>query len=292
MVLPVVVICILPFIYLLRMLLCQIVLERGVDECVKQMAIEIYVLDRVSVLPEYDEEEEKAEVDEEKAKQLQKLINEYTAFFEEEGWKDKLQEWGYELVGELLLQERLQKWLDTENLNAWGIKDGWDGITVSKSDFLYDEENHHYLIKGAISFEWETLFSFWKPKKITIQRVYHCFVGEKSISVTNNEENDGDDVVVYRIGEGVKYHSAGCYLINKNIYTSTKSQAEQQGKSPCDRCEPTQIITVYQTKGGDHYHTASCSYLKPDISSLKLEEAIQLGYTGCGLCQGGNHYFS
>ena len=291
LVLPMVVICILPFLYLFRMLLFQVVLEKGIDECMKQMAIEMYVLERVSILPEYSDEEEK-EIEQSKMEQLEALIDEYTAFFEEDGWKEKIEEWGYELAGELLFQEKLEGWLETEKLDAWGVQGGWSGISVSKSDFLYAEEGHHYLIKGAVTFEWEKLFSFWQPKSVTVQRVYHCFVGEKTASLEQNEEENTNGVLVYRIGNGTKYHSSGCYLISKNVYTTTRSNAEKTGKEPCERCEPDQAITVYQTKGGEHYHMENCSYLNPNVTSLLLEEAIRLGYTGCGLCQGESRYFS
>lgn len=292
LVVPIVVFCILPFIYLFRMLLFQMVMEKGVDECVKQMAVEMYVLERISILPECDEEEEK-EIEQTKVEQVEKIIEEYTAFFEDERWKEEFQEWGYELAGELLLREKLQAWLETEKLSAWGVKDEWSGISVSESDFLYTEDGHHYLIKGAVSFEWMTPFSFWKPKTISVQRVYHCFVGEDwAIAKEEGEEGDNNDRVVCLIGNGTKYHSSSCYLINKNVYTSTRSSAEKGGKQPCGRCKPYGSITVYQTKGGGHYHMEKCSYLNPDVISMKWEKAVGLGYTGCGLCQEENRYFS
>ena len=290
-ILPIVIICILPFIYLFRMLQFQIVLEKGIDECLKHMAIEMYILERVSMMPECKEEEE-TEIETSKIEQIEILMDQYTDFFEEEGWKDMLQEWGYELVGELLFQERLEEWLEAEQLDAWGVQDGWLGIIVSESDFLYTEDGHHDLIKGAVTFEWESMFSFWKPKSVTVQRVYHCFVGENGSSKVENEENTHNNIVVYRIGNGMKYHCSGCYLISKNVYTSTKSMAEKNGKQACGRCEPHNAITVYQTKGGEHYHMENCSYLNPDVAALSLEEAIRFGYTECGLCWEGNQYFS
>lgn len=290
---PIVILCILPFVYLLRMLLCQMILEKGLDECLKQMAIEMYVLDRVSILPEYDPKEE-MEMDQTKIEQLQNIVDEYTSFFEEEGWKNELQEWGYELVGELFLKQKFQEWLKMENLKAWGIENQWNGIDMKESDFLYEEEGHHYLIKGAISFEWKSILSFWKTKTVRIQRVYHCYVGEDTGFGEEDDENEDENgnIIVYRIGQGEKYHSAKCYLINKDIYTSTKSQSEMIGKSPCERCSPGDTVTVYLTTGGEHYHTKDCSYLNPTVTSLKMEEAIRLGYTSCGLCKGGDRYFS
>ena len=291
-IIPIMIICLLPFIYLFRMLLCQMVMEQGLDECLKQMATEMYVLERISILPEHSQEMEKTEFDQTKVEQLQELIDQYTFFFEEESWKDILQEWGYELAGEMLLKQRLQNWLEAENLNAWGVENGWVGINVTKSDFLYEEEGHQYLIKGTISFKWKTLFSFWRPEEETIQRVYHCFVGEESEMYEEGKDEEGNDQVVYRIGKGTKYHSDRCYLINKNVYTSTRSQAEMNGKKPCERCSPNNAITIYQTEGGEHYHAAGCSYINPEVIPIEKEEATRLGYTGCGLCQEENHYFS
>ena len=293
MVLPIIVICILPFIFVFRMLLFQIVLENGVDECVKQMAIEMYLLERISVLPQYNDEKENIEIDQSKAEQLQKVIEEYASFFSEEEWNDRLQEWGYELAGEILFKQRLQKWLEKENLSEWGVEEEWDGIEVTESDFLYEKENHHFLISGTVSYEWEKVSSIWKPERVMIRRVYHCFVGENiSMYDPDGKTEYSDEETVYCIGSGTKYHSVDCYLINKDVYTSTKGQAEMAGKQPCERCDPVNLITVYQTGGGDHYHTQNCSYLNPKVTLLTREEALRLGYTGCGLCWGGEKYFS
>ena len=292
-IIPLVVICILPFIYLFRMLLFQLILEKGLDECVKEMAAEIYVLERISVMPEYSDEEEKAEVKRNELEQMQALIDEYTALLEEEGWKEKTEELGFELLGELLLEQKLKNWLKSENLNAWGVENGWGSVSVGKSDFFYSQEGHHYLIKGAVSFNWKKLFSFWNTDTVTLQRVYHSFVGEEANQKGGGEETEDESFeMVYRIGDGTRYHKASCYLICKNVYTITKSDAEKTGCSPCDRCKPQNEVTVYKTSGGDHYHTDSCSYLYPEVTSLTLEEAISLGYRGCGICQGENNYFS
>lgn len=290
-VIPIVVICILPFIYLFRMLLFQVVLEKGLDECMKEMAAEVYVLERIVRLPEYEEEESEVAVEEGKLQQVQQLIDEYTKLFEEDGWQTKLEELGFEIVGELLLEQRLKDWLASENLTTWGVQGGWDGVSVMKSEFFYSEEGHHYLIKGAVSYEWQNLFSFWPMKPVTIQRVYHSFVGEDGQS--SEEENKGEDsVIVYRIGEGRCYHKASCYLIRKNVFATTKENAEKAGSSPCERCQPQGETTVYKTKGGTHYHTNDCSYLYPQVSAFTLKEALEKGYSGCGICQGESDYFS
>ena len=292
LVVPVMILCILPFLYLFRMLLFQMVLEKGVDECIRQMAIEMYVLERVSILPE-GAEKEGNDLEQSKVDQVEKLIEEYTSFFEEDVWKDKLEEWGYELAGESLFRMRLQDWMEAENLSAWGVKNAWDGISVSESDFFYTEEDHHYLLKGSVTFEWESWFAFWEPNSITIQRVYHCFMGENSRQDPMEEEEAAtEDILVYRIGNGTKYHSSGCYLIHKHIYTTTRNAAKQGGKQSCERCKPEDVATVYLTKGGEHYHRSQCSYLNPNVSAMRLEEAVQYGYIGCGLCQGGDRYFS
>ncbi len=291
-IIPIVVICILPFIYLFRMLLFQVVLEKTLDECMREMAAEVYILERISIMPEYIDEE-RTEVERNQLEQIQNLIDEYTALLDDEGWKRKLEEMGFELLGELLLEQKIKQRLENENLETWGVVNGWDGISVGESDFFYSKEEHHYLLKGVITYEWKRLFSFWNPETVVMQRVYHSFVGEET---TQNEESDNEEneknEMVYLIGSGTRYHKSSCYLICKNAYATAKSGAEQAGSKPCERCKPQNEVTVYKTSGGDHYHTAICRYLYPDITSLLMEEAIQRGYSGCRICQGENNYFS
>ena len=293
-VMPVVIICILPFIYLFRMLLFQTIMEKSLDECMREMASEIYILERISIMPEYDAEDEVQEgVDEDQLEQIKALIEEYTALWEEDGWKKKLEEMGFEILGELLLEQKLKNWLKNENLEVWGIAGGWSGVSVSKSDFFYVKEEHHYLLKGAVSFSWKKIFSFWNPNEVTVSRVYHAFVGEKAWQNTSVEDKENEkNEMIYLIGNGTKYHKANCYLICKDTFAMTKNGAEQSGSKPCERCNPQNEATVYKTVGGEHYHTNTCSYLYPNITSLPLEEAIQMGYSECGICQGEDGYFS
>ena len=293
MVMPLVVICILPFVFLLRMLLFQMIMENAVDSCMREMAAELYILDRISIMPEY-EEEETVSVDANQLEQIKALVNEYTGLFEDEQWKEKLEAEGYELLGELLLRQRLEKWMQAEDLEEWGVKGGWSGVELGKSEFFYFKEDHHHLLKAIVEFDWENQFAFWDPATVSIQRVYHTFVREEGYGSADSEEEEvsSDSIIVYRIGQGNRYHSANCYLIQKNIFTSTKSNAEKAGMLACERCKPTEQVTVYRTSGGTHYHTNDCSYLHPDLSSLTLEEALNKGYSGCGICQGGSDYFS
>ncbi len=291
-IIPIVIICILPFIYLFRMLLFQMIMEKNLDECMKEMATEVYILERISVMPEYFDEEP-IEVEENQLEQIQGLIDEYTALFEDEGWKKKLEEMGVELLGKLVLEQKIKKRLENENLETWGVANGWKGVSLWESDFFYSQEEHHYLLKGRISFEWKTPYSFWYPETVMMQRVYHSFIGEETgqYEEDENEETEKNERV-YLIGSGTRYHKSSCYLICKNTYATTKSSAEQTGSIPCDRCKPQSEVTVYKTSGGEHYHTETCSYLYPNITSVLLEEAIQMGYSGCRICQEENDYFS
>ncbi len=292
-IIPVAVMCILPFIYLFRILLFQMIMEKSLDECMREIATEIYILDRISVMPEYDEEDEAADVERDQLEQIQALIDEYTALLEDEGWKKKLEEMGFELLGEWLLEQKMKSRLENENLEAWGVADGWNGISFWKSEFLYLQDGHHYLIKGVISWEWQSMFSFWNPEAVNVTRVYHSFVGEESEQNDDEQQVENEKTeVVYLIGSGTRYHKSNCYLICKNTYATTKNSAEQIGSKPCDRCNPQNDVTVYKTSGGEHYHTGSCSYLYPDTTSMLLEEAIAMGYSGCRICQGENGYFS
>ncbi len=292
-VMPIVIICILPFIYLFRMLLFQMVVEKSLDECLREMAAEVYILERISIMPEYDAKTETQDVDKIQMEQIETLVEEYTALLDKEEWKKKLEEMGFELLGELLLEQKLKKQLGNENLEAWGVAEGWNGVSFLKSEFFYSEEGHHYLLKGAVNFKWNKMFSFWDPKTVNVTRVYHAFVGEEIQYNENNEDIESEkSEMVYLIGNGTRYHRSNCYLICKDTFATTKSGAEQTGSKPCGRCNPQNEMTVYKTNGGEHYHTDTCSYLYPDVTSIPQEEAIQLGYSGCGICHGENGYFS
>ena len=294
LVFPIVVMVIIPFLFLFRALILYSILEDGLDICLRKMASEMYILERLSVMPAYADQEEEKEIEEGQLQQVKKLVNLYTRFTEEDGWKEILEEKGFDLAGQILLKQQLKEQLAQEDLEQWGVQNGWQGLSMNDSRFLYLQEGHRHLIKGAISFEWNFSFGFWKPPKVQIERIFRCFVGEDDVGKNDSSEGgqEAEKTTVYRIGQGKHYHRLSCYLIQKNVFSTTRKRAEADGQTPCMRCKPEENITVYRTSGGEHYHTDSCTYLYPNISAMTLEEALQKGFTGCGICQGEKEYFS
>lgn len=292
---PWVIAAILPFLYLLQMLAIQNMLEIGLEEALREIAAEAYILERTSILPAKDETEDNRQtVDEKEIQALEELKLRYTAFLEEDGWKESIKEEGVHIAGRYLLKEKLQEYFQGENLGKWGIMNGWDGISLSESEFFYTKMGRRGLIKGVISFRWKIELPFWNNPYAKICRVYHTFIGEDKAygnESTGSTESDSQ-VIVYCIGAGTHYHSLGCYLIQKNVFMQLKTEAQKEGKEACQRCHAEQEMTVYSTVGGMHYHTKECSYLYPDLKPVLLDEARKRGYTGCKLCQGGEDYFS
>lgn len=283
---PVVVMVILPFLYLFQMLLVQSWLEDTLDRCLRQMATEVYVLERLAMLPE-EISEDTSSFEDGQMRELDQLLEQYSWLLDEEAIQDRLEAAGINLAGQWLLKNRMEDWLAEEDLAQWGVENGWQGISALKSEFFVTREEHQHLLCAQLTFDWAFPIRFWKSGQAQIRRVYHAFIGEEGNSGYEEEIQEPSDQIVYRIGQGIRYHRLSCYLIRKTVMATTVYQAQQAGLQPCQRCHPEKAVTVYRTDGGEHYHLQSCTYLYPNLTAITLEEALQAGYTECELCRKG-----
>ncbi len=285
---------ILPFLYLVYGLVIQNMLEVGLEQGLREIAVESYLLERLSMLPAQSErEEEVAPTEPEEVQELEGILTRYKALKDPENMKEILEEEVINIAGRYLLKEKVKDYIQEEKLHQWGILNGWDGISFVESRFFYSKEGRKRLIKGVISFEWNIDLPFWSLPSVKIERVYHTFVGEDTnFGQEKTEGSAALENLVYRIGQGIHYHSLDCYLIQKDIISQVRQQAQREGRKSCERCSPQQKVIVYMTSKGERYHTKECTYLYPQLSSMHMEEALERGYTGCGLCQEGKGNFS
>lgn len=281
---PWVIAVILPFIYLLYGLLIQSILEAALDKGLREMAVEAYVLERLLILPEQNAAEaDKVPIEAEEVQELKGVLEKYMALRDLDSGKEMLEAEALNIAGQYLLKKKLKNHIQEEQLERWGILDGWQGISFSESQFFYTKDGRKRLIRGVISFKWNIVLPFWRLPDAKIERVYHTFVGEDARFEQEKAENASTETIVYRIGQGAHYHSLECYLIQKDIVAQVRQQAQGEGREACERCHPQQEVIVYMTIKGEHYHRQGCAYLYPQLSSMRIEEALQQGYTGLSL---------
>ena len=292
-VIPVMVLVLIPFLYLLRIVLVQTMLEADLQNILTKAATESYVLERAGVKPAEEEEGAQGpiiEQAEEKAEELGGLLGEWTALFTGMDLGEMLEETLMDLAGQWYLQCELSRIWSDEALSAWGVESGWGGISLLESRFFYAEEDRGGLIRGVMEITWSFPGGFSKPTT-KIVRVVHAFLGEKDAAMGPGKTGKAEtEEIVYRIGQGAHFHKLSCFLIDKNIEVLTRTQAEARGLGACPVCGGSGD-TVYVTDGGEKFHTHTCSILFPDLNPMSRIEAEAAGLTPCGLCFGSEGYF-
>ena len=297
LVVPIFFIALIPFLYLLRICLSQTVLERALDEALRSLAVESYVILRdteVSAGETVSGDTETIEGASELFSMREEMKD--TAREGSNGESGDDESLVMDLAGSLYLRQKVMDILSSRDLSAMGIEGGKAGISFLASRFFYSEGTHRHLLHAEMTVRWDSPFAFVDLGQSTFSRTTHAFSGEKEEGADGNEisgKEDGDDTIVYRIGQGIHYHQADCFLIDKNIIRISVSEAELMGLLPCSRCRSDLAVTglVCMTSGGDHYHMSSCGYLFPDLRSMTLTEALEAGLSPCGLCYGSEGYF-
>lgn len=293
---PVFLVALLPFLYVIRMMLAQTILEDAVTQCLKNMGTEAYVLSAFGTFEDAGMSSQGLSEESEKGiSELSAMQEEGLSAFSPSVLEQAGEEAAADLAGELLLKQSLQELLCEEDLEEWGIQNGWSGVSLLGSRFFYEEEGHSGLIKACVTISWQQPFSFWTVPDSFFERKARAFTGEKYSEAQqreDEEENSGSGRTVYQMGQGTHYHTRTCYLIYKHISSLRVEQAHARGLLPCSRCGGGSSGTVYVTSGGLSYHSRSCPYLFPDLTSLTEEEALEKGLSPCGICMGEEGYFS
>jgi len=290
-VIPVLVIVLVPFLYLLRIVLVQSMLEADLQNILTKAATESYVLERAGIKPAEDVPEASGiEQAEEKAGELAGLTQSWQCLFEGMDTEELAEQTVMDLAGQWYLYGELSRCWSDEVLSAWGVEDGWGGISLAQSRFFYAEDGRGGLIEGVLDIAWSFPGGFVKPET-RITRVVHAFMGEKDGATAAAGSGKAEtEEIVYRIGEGTHYHQLSCFLIDKDIEVLTREQAQARGLEACPLCGGGGE-TVYVTEGGEKYHTHTCSILFPNLIPLSRVEAEAAGLTPCGLCYGSEEYF-
>ena len=290
---PFVVLILLPFLYLFRMTLFYGMMEQKVQNELSRLAAMSYMLKAAEMQPD-DTRKKKYQVEDQDSKEAEydNAMEWIGSMFSSESFEETEEDLFLDTAGQLYLWMMLQEDLSSEDLSAWGVEGGWGGISFDESRFFYKDSGHGQLMKAVVSIEWQSPVSFWSPDPGRIIRVTHAFMGEKDTASASWKAAEAplDDEMVYRIGEGEKYHSKDCFLIDKQVYSLSKSEAENKGLLSCSLCGGGngENQAVYATPGGLCYHGAGCSVIFPDLQELTLEEAEAQGLQPCGLCYGGS----
>ncbi len=222
--------------------------------------------------------------------QLSAAAGEQTDLTELDLW---LKARGYEaLVDQLgcaLAKSFMTKDLADTDLSSWGVADGIGGISLWGTKVFYAQQGHEGLIRLMVSYKPEFFGTegLFEAAPVRLRTVTHAFWGD------GGPESAGDsEPKVYRIGDGEKFHTLDCYIIDKNVTELSLSEALAQGYEPCSQCKGWESGTVYVSKGGECFHTKHCSHLYPELAEMTLSEARELGLEPCKLCVGKEEWFT
>lgn len=290
---PVFLVSLVPFLYVIRMMLVQTIVEDAVTSCVQTLSCQSYVLSAMGILEE--DEEDLSGLSEQEAAgwtELTAIQEENLSAFSPEMLEKVGEEAVTDLAGQFLLRAMLQKHLSEEDMGKWGVEGAWNGISLDGSRFFCSRDGHTCLIEAHVTIDWESPFSFWDPPDSTILRTGRAFTGvHSSVSPEEEEEEAARNETVYTIGAGTRYHKSSCYLIDKKTSSMSRGEALTSGFFPCGRCGGGTSETVYFSSGGETFHSRDCTYLFPNLHEMTLEEAVLSGYTPCALCYGSEGYF-
>ena len=198
------------------------------------------------------------------------------------------------ILGRELTANYMEELLSNIDLEALGVKSGIHGLDYSASKFFYQDGEYQDLIALIATYELDfpEILGLRFPS-ISIQVQTRAFTGQPTMGF-DEAGGQGDDVnaCYYQIGRGSHYHIMDCYLIKSNLEALSQETAQQNGYAPCQRCRPDQSHeTVYVTQGGRHFHRHGCAYIHPDLRQITEREIQDLGLQPCVLCLGGGGGF-
>ncbi len=188
-------------------------------------------------------------------------------------------------AGKFAVSQMMEKELADIDLAGLGIRGGIEGLDFSGTKVLYQQGGHGALIRLRVSYcpAYVSEKGLLQGKPISITATVHAFLGADAIKSEKVSEQ------YYRIGQGEKYHTLDCYLIDKDIGAMTAQAAREKGYSPCRRCEAQKMQDheeVWYTSGGESFHEIGCAYLSPDLTEVTREQIDENEWQPCELCQG------
>ena len=191
------------------------------------------------------------------------------------------------------LNDQLLKEKKLENM---GLTHGTAGISYLLSDFHYEENEYHDLIRihaaFPLAFPFVSSFASLGPRQVAY--VVRKFVGQEARG-TGSEEGPGSDEteepIYYRLSNGYHYHTADCYMLDKDKRTMPIQQAYEEGYSACSYCHPQNETQVIVTSGGKSFHAAGCYRIGESVTPVTMSEIIAEGYLPCQICIGGGEWF-
>lgn len=195
---------------------------------------------------------------------------------------------GYEIlktkIGSLLAGALFNRYLSQDRLSSLYIEQ----FNFDSSRFLYTTGIYNNQIdliasyKIAIPDPLNILGDIDIRQGITVR----AWTGKESNECEPLVNND-DEVKVYIVGNGTKYHKSSCNVVSKKVKMITLEQAKLKGYKSCDYCrnKANKASNVYVTRYGQKYHHKSCRFINPDVKTITLSQAKDKGYRPCKLCK-------
>ena len=298
---PVFIMLWVPFLYLVRYCLLYEAMQQVNHQTAMTMSTTGYLFDRaglrdiqeetvakgeVATMPDFGEAwEDTLPVLQGSLNYCQQLLNsgaDLSTTLGREAWKLAVNEVGKLAAGKIM---------ESLGETRWSVLGTDDEPQLTYSDFFYMEDTTSDWISLVmyVPVKWADPLGLFTNQTIAVSTQVRTFIGlpwEKA----GMDESETENETYYRIGQGKKYHSLDCYLIQKDVQLISREQSEAGGYQPCGHCE-TSLEMVWVTPGGERYHAKGCSHLFPNVVELTTAEIVSGAYGPCALCQTDGGWF-
>ncbi len=195
------------------------------------------------------------------------------------------------------------QWITGQWLSDLRAEEEWIALGADQapqltySEFFYTDSygDDQICLIAYVDVHWSDPAGFFKERRIAVSTRIRAFTGLYAMAEADEDADSTGETpeqkVYYRIGNGKRYHTLDCYLIQKDIRTLEKKKAEAQGYQVCEDCGGGSDM-VWVTPRGTRYHKKGCAHLFPAVHALTEAELRSGRYTPCRLCQGEQQWFS
>lgn len=283
-VIPVFIIAIMAFIMLIHIVYVQMSIQSALNYTA-------YELQSKGVVYEYLDKISKDKMSEVKGKIQEFLVSKNELFnndyFEEAlSWSlDKIKETGDEAIFEIMLAEKVNSYLEKENIDYSCVSGDYKGIDFGGS--TVNVNTGEFNIVASYEVKCPIILSSVIKFKVNQNVKGRTFGGNLKILGNEDRNNENDETMeskVYVTQSGKVYHTQrDCiYLTNRMLRTDYGEIASKRNNSggkyyPCEKCKEKALGEgndyVYYSKEGERYHlTLQCSAIARQIEETTLDK--------------------
>ena len=289
LVVPLMLVLMLPFLYLIRTVYIYDSIQSATLESAKVLGT-AYYLESLDPGERQEDEEDQTQT----GSAVDQMAS-FSSWIENETGKNGARALMQNLVMQQVLRGLNDHLLEGKALERTGLSKGTTAISYLLSDFHYQTEERGDLIRIIAVYEpdfpFAASFAFLPPAAVKV--IVRKYVGQEAKGCHDDirPEPEEEQAVYYRLSNGYHYHTADCYMLDKDKRTMSRKEAEAAGYHACVYCHPESLEQVILTSGGKKYHREGCYHIGESITRLTWADIEANGYLPCAICVGGGQWF-